>query len=1360
MYNVSSTLTLKCNKGSASFSSYDHSYCLTNRFSTHPLAYSSSLSSSSSCCSCCATNAIYRVPICPSSLYGLRQSTLIQCKKLILGGFDRYNSRFQDFDIDRECYYDKVCSFKENGVSRRGGKWGKGRYRCLVFEEMSEGGGVSEFDEAEVMLSLLTEDVDEALFGVRERNGWSSKMIEAEKRKNEGGSNYVVKKKGDKSGSVGSKLRYKYESEVIPSRKEEKRREENKREDERASFLRRESRGTNRKEEERASLLRESHRDRAREDERASVLMRESRGTNHKEEERASLLRESHRDRAREGRETLLRRESRGTRHKEEERASFLKESHSKRTREEERESLSRREDHWQRLRKDGSSCSSYYSASSTSELDNESEMQIEDERFEEEPSGKHGGELKSEGVARYDGVYGRDQKYTAKQGVVSRKDDSIVGLYGAAGDWRKKSEKRLTDMSIEETASRKESKEMHLRISQIHGSSSEQVSGSSKKYDGAKQESASLTKFEGQTSGQHGQAGQSNTNMKYKQFVDTSESYGLRSRTAYGTRTSVHETEETSNEALSQIQQAREEYSKKVESIIKEDEYRRRAHRLNQESDIQKNDIKRESAIERVSDTELRKKVSNEHHQSSQITELVELREGAEQLTKVDEKRTHVSHGKSETRMKNQEDYTNLVNKSSVESKEHSSQARIRDARSTKSVMESHEKKTVLGASSTSITHYSDTTSLEVTEANKREVKASSQVLSGRSSIMESKSGFPAQEVSDSGIKRGFSLQHEHIPDRPSQPQHKTHGESRRDEVLGLPLNFPSHEDALGSADRLQKSSTQYVGEFVEKVRHEISNSEILKETKTSETKLIYEGEQHSENFLGQHGSGDSQSNEHESRQSSLVSGAKGPSDEMWDVTEPSVREPPEIEVPEDADKEQKAIVKRSGRSLWNIIGDVVQLRWMSRSDRHSSTSKSGGRSSPNQSTSSETWFSGHEAEDNNNENAKNKRRLNQESASIDRHRQERLNQESASFRHRQEMVRSHSHEEASSSSSSREHMKGTRVETSASPIVSESILPSKTIALPSAEDTPWKNFEGTSGSIVPEGVLPLPSIQVRRSPIIEEITEAGQAVPSSSSEGQAVSETAAVFSEVSGSKVKDAEMRQRRFLRSDQFVKDKFDEWEEAFKLESEQRKIDEIFMKEALVEAKKAADNWEVPVGAVLVHDGKIVARGCNLVEELRDSTAHAEMLCIREASNTLRTWRLSDTTLYVTLEPCPMCAGAILQARVDTVVWGAPNKLLGADGSWIRLFPDGDEGSGSEPTEKPPAPVHPFHPKITIRRGVLASECADAMQQFFRLRRKKKEKKSDPPTPPSCLPISSHQPKFLSKIHDVFHIMFCL
>ncbi|PHT35337.1 hypothetical protein CQW23_27137 [Capsicum baccatum] len=454
---------------------------------------------------------LYKVPICSSSLYGLRQSSLIQCKKLIFEGLDRnYNSRFHAFDVGKECSYEKVCSFKENeGGSRRGR-----RYRCLVYEEGGEESDVfSEFDEAEVMLSLLSEDVDEELFGVKERNRRSYKRIDAEKRKNGGGMNC-----------------------------EDKRREE-----ERASLLRRGSRRTNR-EEEKVSLLRESHRNGAREEEEVGTLRRENRGTRHTEEERASLL----------------------------------SENHDERTREEGRESFSRREEHRQQLRKDGSSCSSYYSASSTNDLDYDSETQVEDEHFEEESLGKHGGYLRSESVA----VEERDRNYTAKQGVISRKDDSAMGLYSATtGDWRKKSEKRLTDISVEEIASRKESMQ---------------------RYDDAKQESASITKFEGKTAGQHGQAAQSNTNIKYKQFVDTSESQDLRSKTDYSTTKSYHETEETSEEALRQIQQAREEYSKKIGSIIREDEYRRRYRRLSQESNIQKNDIRTESAIQGVSDTEL----------------------------------------------------------------------------------------------------------------------------------------------------------------------------------------------------------------------------------------------------------------------------------------------------------------------------------------------------------------------------------------------------------------------------------------------------------------------------------------------------------------------------------------------------------------------------------------------------------------------------------------------------------------------------------------------------------------------------------------------------------------------------------
>ncbi|WVZ98218.1 hypothetical protein U9M48_043686 [Paspalum notatum var. saurae] len=234
-----------------------------------------------------------------------------------------------------------------------------------------------------------------------------------------------------------------------------------------------------------------------------------------------------------------------------------------------------------------------------------------------------------------------------------------------------------------------------------------------------------------------------------------------------------------------------------------------------------------------------------------------------------------------------------------------------------------------------------------------------------------------------------------------------------------------------------------------------------------------------------------------------------------------------------------------------------------------------------------------------------------------------------------------------------------------------------------------------------------------------------------------------------------KDVELKKRMFQRNKQVLKETFDEWEEAYRHDAEQRKADELFMREALLEAQRAADIWEVPVGAVLVQNGEIIARGCNLVEDLRDSTAHAEIVCIREASNKLKTWRLADTTLYVTLEPCAMCAGAILQARIDAVVWGAPNKLLGADGSWVRLFPgDGQTSTETMHQGQATGPVHPFHPKIAIRRGVLSAECSEIMQQFFQLRRQKKQK------PQSPARTHHHPVKFFSKMHHMFGTIFCL
>lgn len=150
------------------------------------------------------------------------------------------------------------------------------------------------------------------------------------------------------------------------------------------------------------------------------------------------------------------------------------------------------------------------------------------------------------------------------------------------------------------------------------------------------------------------------------------------------------------------------------------------------------------------------------------------------------------------------------------------------------------------------------------------------------------------------------------------------------------------------------------------------------------------------------------------------------------------------------------------------------------------------------------------------------------------------------------------------------------------------------------------------------------------------------------------------------------------------------------------------DEYFMREALKEAKKAFAAEEVPVGAVLVLDGKIIARGHNQVELLQDATAHAEMICLTAAAGELRNWRLAGTTLYCTLEPCCMCAGAILNARVKRLVWGAPDLRVGANGSWIDLFKN----------------THPMH-TLEITPRILEAESAELMRTFFQKQRGKKE-----------------------------------
>ena len=146
-------------------------------------------------------------------------------------------------------------------------------------------------------------------------------------------------------------------------------------------------------------------------------------------------------------------------------------------------------------------------------------------------------------------------------------------------------------------------------------------------------------------------------------------------------------------------------------------------------------------------------------------------------------------------------------------------------------------------------------------------------------------------------------------------------------------------------------------------------------------------------------------------------------------------------------------------------------------------------------------------------------------------------------------------------------------------------------------------------------------------------------------------------------------------------------------------------EYYMKMALEEANSALRQEEVPVGAVIVHGDRVIARAYNQREQLHDPTAHAEMIAITQAAEALQSWRLEECTLYVTLEPCPMCAGAILQARIPTVVYGATDPKAGAVRTLFTLLDDSR-----------------LNHRCLIVSGVLAEQCGQILTRFFQRQRR--------------------------------------
>jgi tRNA(adenine34) deaminase len=152
------------------------------------------------------------------------------------------------------------------------------------------------------------------------------------------------------------------------------------------------------------------------------------------------------------------------------------------------------------------------------------------------------------------------------------------------------------------------------------------------------------------------------------------------------------------------------------------------------------------------------------------------------------------------------------------------------------------------------------------------------------------------------------------------------------------------------------------------------------------------------------------------------------------------------------------------------------------------------------------------------------------------------------------------------------------------------------------------------------------------------------------------------------------------------------------------------DAYFMKQALVQAQKAFEEDEVPVGAVVVLNNRIIARGYNQVEKLNDPTAHAEMIALTSAFNYLGSKYLPEATLYVTVEPCLMCAGAMYWSKIGRIVYGASDEK---NGYLKDIDPPPPMGSGRQGA--------PFHPKTELARGVLKEECAELMRSFFRQKR---------------------------------------
>ncbi|XP_052186110.1 tRNA(adenine(34)) deaminase, chloroplastic [Diospyros lotus] len=1340
MYNsyVCSTRSLSC-EGSVPFSFNDFSYYPDDRFTRNPMPLSTP-----SCCSVCA-NSLCKVPISSRLLYGLRQSSLIQwsaSRKLMFVGAERYYCQFRGQDNGLgSCCCVHVCCAKKRSVCGGRGRWEEGRFRCRVSREERERDRENSVGEAEMMLSLLAEEVGQERFGVGERNGTLSsrrRRVKVEKRRDCRRASYSSKTEHVDSDLLERNVEFESESVRIGSRKKVfGRKEDGQKTEDEENYLRGERCRGRKGRSSCSSYFSCSSWGEFESDTEDQVRQQEQEGESRSDFERNSAVESGE--------------------------ATYEGETMSV---------LKRQGDvmggHGVFMRQEKIPVVSYPASTGLGcDGRKKSEKKLTDILVEqidtrEESLHKH---MRLPEVNKTG--YRKGSSSIKQFDKMEEKSTLTMGFDG-------RTRQQYSQEGVQNTrlAKPKVKSENATGMEEIHGSYIEEVSSSIKRFSGREENLSMIRHLVQETRDEHAKtAGHLSFKDDYKRnSQELNEMSEIQEIKARGTsifqkqsEASLNNQNDESTLTLSSVQDTEEQTHLTGQWNSREMDLRRKSKQLTESSDMHE--------AGDMSHWPGQSGIRMENQEDSSGLHFGSLAEAGGQQFQADQissRRTESSKESnvlSENRISSQQEYlTSLAVKSTKETIERLNQTdekvlqvglRKEVKRPPKALSFNEGSSMEASSSQASLRlktqHIVQQIGMDVRDRSSSHAKVTPiQLVAGASLHIEQSGDVVMKEASNATSHHGSDVSHPFAELNPPALQHERYSGTSRVGTLEEPLNLISHEDAFGSAYRLQKSSMHHVGEFIEKVTHEVSTSKIESNNKISGAESVSEQHKYNHESSSQYGSVDFRLKDPDSRHSSQTSSVKGPSDEIWDVTEPSIQEPADVVgLPGSALPSTGIVAKRTGKSFWNIISDIIRMQWVSRSRSNNLTLKSGGKSSPNQSTSSEAWFSGHEPEENSDKDVKREERsMSQDSKSADEH-------------HHQVTIATGSQGAGSISRSStnrKDHAAGDTPSSSGGS--SSKGISSVSSGKNFGKRGTGKHHASTSDAVV-ESQAPLSSLQSRGSPHADEIPEASKTdISASSSLVQMEQQLHAGITKGSGTERLDWQLKQRKLQRSSQILTDKVDEWEETYKHESMQRKIDEMFMREALLEAKKAADTWEVPIGAVLVQHGKVIARGCNLVEELHDSTAHAEMICIREASTLLRAWRLAETTLYVTLEPCPMCAGAILQARIDTVVWGAPNKLLGADGSWIRLFPDGGEGgNGLESMGKPPAPVHPFHPKMTIRRGVLAAECADTMQQFFQLRRKK-AKKPNSPRAPSCLPVSGHTAKFLTKMHDAFHFMFCL